>query len=112
MTSPHRKRRGAETQRAVADHLAAHGWPYASDAGAGRAGCDVLNTPGLCLEVKARRDLNLTGWLKQAAGRPGLPIVIHRPDGMGPASIEDWPATLRLADLVRLLRAAGYGDPE
>lgn len=47
-----------------------------------------------------------------ATSNTGLPIVVHRPDGMGPASIENWPATLRLSDLVRLLRAAGYGDPE
>ena len=38
-------------------------------------------------------------------------MVDHRPDGMGPARVEDWPATLRLADLVVLLREAGYGDP-
>lgn len=113
MTAPsrHRKQRGAETQRAIATYLTQHGWPYATDTGAGRFGPDILGVPGLAIEVKARRDLNLTSWLKQAAGQPGLPIVVHRPDGMGPTSIEDWPATLRLADLVKLLRAAGYGDP-
>ena len=36
--------------------------------------------------------------------------VVHRPDGMGETSVDHWPVTLRLADAVRLLRAAGYGD--
>ena len=105
-----RKRRAADTQRAVANYLAQRGWPYATDAGAGRQGEDILGVPGLAIEVKARRDLNLTAWLKQANNGRGLPIVIHRPDGYGPASIDSWPATLRLDELVKLLRDAGYGD--
>lgn len=110
--SRHRVRRGAETQRAVAAYLAANGWPYATDAGAGRAGSDILNVPGLAIEVKARRDLNLLEWLRQAStGEGALPLVAHRPDGMGTASVPDWPVTLRLADVVVLLRQAGYGDP-
>lgn len=106
--TPSRKRRGAETQRAVATYMAAHGWPYATDAGAGRNGSDILGVPGLAIEVKARRDLNLTAWLRQASAENGLPIVIHRPDGFGPGAIADWPVTFRLADAVELLRDAGY----
>lgn len=116
MTPPsrHRRARGAETQRAVAAYLAEHGWPYATDVGAGRGGIDVLGTPGLGIEVKARRDFEPLAWLRQAVRAAGgaLPLVVHRPDGMGPATIADWPVTLRLADAVTLLRAAGYGDPE
>lgn len=110
--SNHRKQRGAETQRAVASYLAEHGWPFATDTGAGRPGEDILGTPGLSIEVKARRDLSLTAWLKQARsnGRGGLPLVVHRPDGYGTARVADWPVTLRLADLVDLLHEAGYGD--
>ena len=107
----HRKTRGAETQRAVAAYLATNGWPYATDAGAGRPGKDILGTPGLSIEVKARRDYDPLAWLRQAATSPGLPIVIHRPDGMGPATVANWPVTMRLADVVGLLRAAGYGNP-
>lgn len=114
MTSPHRRRRGAETQHAVAAYLAGHGWPFATDAGAGRAGVDILGTPGLAWEIKARRDYDPSRWLRQAAEerRSGLPLVVYRPDGMGPARVGDWPVTLRLSDMVELLRAAGYGDPE
>lgn len=108
----HRRRRGAETQRTVAAYLAGHGWPYATDAGAGRSGVDVLGTPGLSWEVKARRSLDLLAWLRQASREDGaLPLVCHRPDGMGPASVADWPVTMRLADIVWLLREAGYGEP-
>ncbi len=112
MTSPHRKRRGAETQRAVAGYLREHGWPYATDAGAGRNGVDILGTPGVSWEAKARRDFSPLAWIRQAATQPGLPLCAHRPDGMGPATVADWPVTLRLRDVVSLLRAAGYGDPE
>ncbi len=106
------KRRGADTQRAVAAYFAANGWPYATDAGAGRSGNDVLGVPGLCVEVKARKDFSPMAWLRQAAtGGTGLPMCVHRPVGMGTADVGKWPVTLRLADLLALLRHAGYGDP-
>jgi hypothetical protein len=106
-----RKARGAETQRVVAGYFAQNGWPYATDAGAGRNGSDVLGVPGLSIEVKARRDFSPMAWVRQAASVPGLPIVIFRPDGMGVTTLAQWPAMLRLADLVDLLRHAGYGTP-
>lgn len=111
MTSQHRKRRGAETQRLVAAAWREDGWPFCEDAGAGRNGNDLLNTPGLAVEVKARRDYNPLAWMKQAAKSKGLPIVVTRPDGAGETTVDDWPVILRHADLRRLLRLAGYGDP-
>lgn len=104
-----RKARGAETQRAVATYLAGNGWPYATDAGAGRQGSDILGVPGLAIEVKARRDLQPLAWVRQADTGTGLPLCVFRPDGMGPASIADWPVLMRLSDVVGLLRSAGYG---
>lgn len=112
MPSQSRKHRGYATQRIVADYLAAHGWPYAQSTGAGRSGTDVTGTPGICWEAKARRGLNLGADLKQAAGHgDGLGILVVRLDGSGPTTIADWPAVLRFADLVDLLRRAGYGNP-
>jgi len=122
---PTRKQRGSETQSAVALWFKAHGWPYAESTGAGRNGTDVTGMPGLLVEVKARRDLNLTTWLKQhdqeslqvaAHGPPGtwLPrcFIVHRPDGYGPARIAEWPVTMRLDDFTALLHEAGYGSGE
>ena len=100
--------RGNETQNLVAAAFRDAGWLHAESAGSGRNGRDVLGVAGVSVEVKARRDLALPAWLRQAARSEGLPVVVHRPDGFGPASIDDWPATLRLADLLRLLREAGY----
>src|SRR6266487_3938419 len=108
MTSPtrSRKRRGSQTQTAAAQWFAAHGWPYAESAGAGRPGSDITGIPGLACEVKARRELRLIPWLRQAATGHGLSFVVHRPDGMGPAAIADWPVTMRLEDFTELLHEA------
>lgn len=112
MTSAHRRQRAWETQRAVAAYFAANGWPFATDAGAGRPGNDILGVPGLGIEVKARRDFSPLAWVKQAGkDGAGLPMCVHRPDGMGPATVAAWPVTMRLEDLVSLLRQAGYGGP-
>lgn len=96
----------------VAAYLRTRGWAYATDAGAGRSGRDILNVLGLAIEVKARRDYSPLAWLRQATSTADgdLPLVVHRPDGMGPASIADWPVTFRLEDAVKLLHSAGYGD--
>lgn len=108
-----RKRRGRQSEHVVADYLRRNGFDFAEAVGAGRSGTDVTGTPGIDWEVKARRGLNLAGLLRQLDeradhGRLGVGVV--RLDGQGPASIETWPAVLTLADLVALLRAAGYGD--
>lgn len=111
--SQHRKARGMRTQLLVADYLKDHGWPHATSAGAGRAGVDVLNTPDIAVEVKARTDLSPLAWVRQAEkeadGR--LPFAVFRPNGMGEHPGQ-FLAMLRLSDLVKLLQEAGYGDPD
>jgi hypothetical protein len=112
--SQHRKHRGYATQKIVANYLAAHGWPFAESAGAGRQGTDVTGTVGIDWEVKARRGFPVTEAMNQAAERIAdgiVPVAVLRPDGFGPASIEKWPAIVPLKILVELLRDAGYGDP-
>ena len=42
----------------------------------------------------------------------GLPFVVLRCDGQGPAVTGDWPVILRLEDFTGLLHEAGYGDPQ
>jgi len=113
MASQSRKHRGYLSQRLVAEWFQRHGFPFAESAGAGRPGVDVTGMPGVAVEVKARRGFNLTGWLAQAASekRNGVPVVVVRPDGYGPARIHQWGAVLTLEDLTELLRLAGFGDP-
>lgn len=112
--SQHRKHRGYATQRLLADYLRLNGFPYAESTGAGRSGSDITGTVGLDWEVKARRNLNLVDLVRQMTDRADeddLRLGVVRPDGMGPASIAEWPAVLPLSDLCDLLRQAGYGDP-
>ncbi|MGH8878472.1 MAG: hypothetical protein ACRD0P_14195, partial [Stackebrandtia sp.] len=114
MTAQTRKRRGRASEHAVAAVMRADGWPYAEAVGSGRRGADVTGTPGLSVEVKARRGLNLGTWLRQATRQANggeVPILVVRLDGQGPATIDEWPATVPFAVLRRLLRLAGYGDP-
>ena len=109
-----RKHRGYRTQRVAAEHFAANGFPHAEPVGAGRAGSDIVGLVGIDVEVKARRDLNLVGLMKQldARAKDGvLGIGVVRPDGMGETSVGMWPAVMCLDDLIALLRAAGYGTP-
>lgn len=101
------------TQLLVARHLAAHGWPHATSAGSGRAGTDVLNTPDIACEVKARANLDPHAWVKQAEGAADgrLPFAVARMNGQGEHP-EQYVAFLRFGDLIHLLHAAGYGDPD
>lgn len=114
MTRNYRRERAHETETIIARYLTESGWPWCEPVGAGRQGADLTGTPGLSFEIKARRDLNLPAWLRQASldSRGGVPLLIHRPDGFGPATVRLWPASMRLADLTGLLHAAGYGTPE
>lgn len=110
MTSQSRRSRGMRTQLVAARYLAERIWPHAESTGSGRPGADILGTPGVSIEVKARRDLAPLEWIKQAEKYPGLPLVIFRPDGLGEASVGKWPVLLRLDDAITLLQEAGYGD--
>ena len=112
--SQSRKHRGYRSQRVIAERFAANGFPHAEPVGAGRAGTDILGLVGIDIEVKARRDLNLVGLMKQldARAKDGvLGIGVIRPDGMGETTVGMWPAVICLDDLIALLRAAGYGTP-
>lgn len=114
MSGASRKQRGMGTQALVAGWWRDRGFPYATDAGAGRGGRDVLNLIGLACEVKARASFSPLAWVRQAvkAAAGDLPFVVLRCNGQGPATIGDWPVLLRLEDFTALVRAAGYGDPE
>ncbi len=108
--SQHRKQRGRETERIVAEYLR-WWWPYAEPVGAGRPGSDVTGVVGVDIEVKARRELDLTGTIRQQSARlreNTLPLAVIRPDGFGPARVAEWPVVMPLSVAVRLLKEAGY----
>jgi hypothetical protein len=111
--SQHRKHRGYASQRIVAEYLRQHGWPYAKSIGAGESGSDILETPDIDIEVKARRGFDPLSAMRQQAARADtrLPFAVLRMDGQGPESIGAWPVIIRFDNFVTLLNQAGYGDP-
>ncbi len=114
MASQHRKYRGYESQRLVAEYLQEHGFPFASSTGAGRSGSDVIGTIGIDWEVKARRGFNPLAAMKQLTERAEdgvIPVAVLRPDGMGASSVSSWPVVMPLFIATWLLREAGYGEP-
>jgi len=113
MSNQSRVHRGLKSQDIVAKYLAANGWPYALSAGSGRQGSDVTGVPGLDIEVKARRGLNIATAMKQLRDRHQeglLPVAVLRLDGQGETHIADWPALLPFGVFVNLLKAAGYDN--
>ena len=109
--SQHRKHRGYATQRIVAEYLVDQGWQHALPVGAGRDGSDITGIEGLDIEVKARTGLDLPARMRQLSGRKkntGLGVGVLRLNGQGEKSVEQFVAVLTLADLVYLLKGAGY----
>jgi len=108
--SQSRKHRGYRTQRVIAEYWRRHGWVYAEPQGAGSPGVDITGTPGVAVEVKARRGLNLRDWMRQARKNAGqmLPVLILRLDGQGETHLDEFPVVLRHDDFMVLLKDAGY----
>lgn len=100
-----RVRRGRQSEALVADFLHPV-FPYAERIPASLPGADIMHTPGWAIEVKARRGLDLPGWLKQARGRANggdVPVLVIRPDGFGPERIDKWAAVVTLGTLLELM---------
>ena len=105
MTAAGRKHRGYATQRIAADALREL-FPYATARGAGESGSDLMHTPGFAFEVKATARGDLLAALRQAQAnaQPGeSPVVIHRPNGYGPARVHDWVVAMSLGDFIDLI---------
>ena len=107
--SRHRKDRGLRTERVVAAYLAQ--WWHGATVGRG-AGKDIVNFP-MDIEIKARKDFNPLGYLKQSKARAEktgeLSLVICRMNGQGETP-EDYLAFMNLGQLVQILLKAGYGE--
>ena len=109
--SQSRKHRGYATQRIVAEYLQDQGWQHALPVGAGREGSDVTGIEGLDIEIKARTNLDLPALMRQLSERKqstGMGVGVLRLNGQGEKSVEQFVAVLTLADLVYLLKGAGY----
>lgn len=113
MTNGSRKERGAQAQRIMADFWEPV-YPWVQPVSGGAPGRDLLNTPCLSVEIKARRDFDPLAWLRQACRNSDpdeMPVVQWRPDGWGPAKVHEWPYMGRSGDLrrwwleLKLLRA-------
>lgn len=102
--SQSRKHRGAATERLVAERLRSI-WPYCNVSRG--PGPDLVETPGFSCEIKARANLAIPAFIKQATANTSgnaIPLLILRLNGQGPASIDDWPIVMRLSDFEDLVR--------
>jgi hypothetical protein len=107
-----RKVRGRTSEKIVAEYLVSHGFETAHIGSAAAAGSDIRGIEGLDIEVKARRGFDpalAMAQLRRRSRESGLGVALLRLNGQGEASIDDWVGCIRLADLVYLLKASGYG---
>lgn len=120
MASRARVDRGRATERMLAERWQGLGlFPWAQPVGPGRSGRDMLNTPGVFVEIKARGTVTLPSQLKKAVDDaaksrrqsdvphqpPDMPIIIWRHNGQGPVGMDNWTVTLSLIDYEEMLRA-------
>lgn len=118
MASQSRKNRGYRSQKVFAEYMRDI-FPYAEPTGAGRQGRDILSTPGVWFELKARTGFDPLAALKQmekeASG--GLEpwenvqhlVAVLRMNGQGEQNIGEWVVCMRVDTLKELLKEGGYG---
>ena len=107
------KAKGSQFERDVARYLQGHGFPFAERAyGAGRQDDrgDIDGLPGVVLEVKCCRKLELSEWSKEAEtervnAEAAFGVVVHKRWGK---QTSDSYCTLPLWQLANLLVEAGY----
>ena len=108
------RRKGARAEVNVAAWLQLHGYSHVERAPAGRSQDghgDLLGLPGLHVECKAHREMNLAGWVDQATrdahDLPWLLVVKRR----GRADVGQWYAVQTLTGWEQLARQAGLITP-
>lgn len=95
-----RQRRGRRTNVVVADWLREHGWPDAEPTYGSEPGRDVQKIQGHSIEIKARANLDLRAWLKQADSYADgdRACVVIRLNGQGEQSVGEYLVIRRLED--------------
>lgn len=103
-------------EQAVAKYLRENGYALATThrAALGRNGshqeADIVGVPGVAIEVKARKNLDIPASLRQAdnaaVGRQ-IPVVVAKPVGVGLEQVAYWPCFMYLRHLVPLLPREG-----
>ena len=101
MTGAASRRRGANAERMVVDHLRAHGWPdarrYLAGDGRQRHLGDVDAIPGVAVEVKDRSSSAWPTWLRDVEdGNERVTVVTRRVRGN--PDVGQWPAVVGLLD--------------
>jgi Holliday junction resolvase len=100
------RRKGNKAEQAVAKLLRDRGWQARTSRSVQgvQGGPDIITDCPLAIEVKDQARMELAGWLDQAVaqadGKPA--VVIHKRRGKGNPA--DWYATMRVDDLLALLR--------
>lgn len=102
------------TQALLAQRWRESGYfPFCTDAGAGRPGKDVLNTPGLSVEIKAKNRLTLPEAMRQAEanGDDGdVAIVVWRHERQGETQPGQWTVTMRLDQFEKFWELRGNNN--
>jgi len=108
--------KGHSAERAAARYLRDQGYPLAitsrnalSHDGTPQE-TDILGVPGVSIEVKNRRELNIGSGLCQAsiqAGPERLPVLLVKPVGIGLEQVGSWWSITYFKDLVPLFPGEG-----
>lgn len=102
--------RGRQSEFIVAEDLKRL-WPGAYATNKSAPGVDVAGVDPLELEIKATVRDPLLAALRQAEARTkgGIPVVVHRPVGYGPARLPEWIVAMSYATFFdRVAKDAGY----
>jgi Holliday junction resolvase len=113
------KQKGTAAESALVKFLVGQGFPGAERralTGAFDQG-DITGTPCLAWEVKNHKTYKFPAWLEETEierknAKADFGILIVKPNGVGLTNQGNWWAVMNVESMVKLLRAAGYGDPE
>ena len=115
------KQKGTSAETALVRFLQGQGFPGAERRALGGGGAgedlgDITGTPCLAWEVKNHATYKIPAWLRESQieaenAKADFGILAVKPNGIGLTNAGNWWAIMSMADMVRLLREAGYGDP-